>query len=437
MMLIILMPNPQWIAEGPPLKEIVLKTLGKPKSGRTAIVIPAHNEPEQMLAHLSALEKQSTADFDVIAVLSPGFPAEKIAGRRPYGLILLLLKEPLGAAGYYAGEKFALSKTYRTIILADSDAMPLSRMLVERLSEAASSCDDSAFFPYMRRPDSDPKRSGSIHWYGAMNRTVLERSGLTFVPLFFGGVDEELEQRIISSGSRIADVPDLLMDHPLSKYVSLDSGVARTLFDLRNRGKMLYNRHSWSRTPIFYSLNWMSFLDRPDRASRRLEMGLRAMWDLVRADFSVNYWSLDSLDFQYKEVTLSEALSSSKNIVVVGRDREKDSVPGCARFECAMFESLKPSDHFLGLIPIAARCDTMILSVQWSHRFCLPSLLAPNVYMRIGERMYVIQQERHALVRYARFILSSALLVFLGGFYLTLSFFSWLRLRKVSDGYGR
>ena len=430
------MYDPRWLNKGPGLEELAGEVVGMPKSGRTAIIIPAHDDPEEMLAHLSALEKQSTSDFDVILVLSPSFPEERVCGTRPYGVVKILLRDNLGVAGYYAGEIYALSKGYRSIIFADSDSLPVSQDLVEKLSAYAASSESRVFLPSMRSADSMPRRSHSMHWYGAMNRSVLEKTGLTYLPMFFGGEDEEMEQRIMSVGAEFEDVTDLFMDHPLSKPISLPSGLARTLYDLRNRGLLLYHRSSYSRTPLFYAFNSISYMDRADRASRRLGMGLGAIRDMAMWDLSSHYSRMEGLSLPYPESSLDEALSSGKNVVVIGCDEDKDRIPGCGRFESAMLESLRPLDHFFGLIPIAAGCDTLIISVDWKQRFCLPSMLAPNVFLRVGNKTYAVQRGRGVLSRYAGFALSCAVMASLAVAYLPLSFLSWLRVRKSKIGYG-
>jgi hypothetical protein len=449
------MPNPDWRFSAPSLDELIsgVITPGSATSGaaraaatgtggRCAIVIPVHDEAGFLGRHLDALERQTSKDFDVILVHSPGFSTAGLLGGRPYGITALPLKHSLGAGAFYAGQKYALEAGYRTVILADVDAIPVSPALVGRLSGLAASSSGSVFLPGLKTPGRPVCRSASVHWYGAMSSSALLRAGLTYLPIRFGGEDSEFGYRLSASGLRFTYVTDVCMDHPINKPISLEEGFVRTLFELRNSGLLFYRAEVWPKSAAFYGLCSSCFFDSPGRFIRRVGACAGAVLDLAAADLSKNYAGAVPPLPPYPEARLDDALSTGRAVVVSQAPAEEAG----ARFALAMKRnsSLKlsiagpitPHKYFLYLLGLALTNDIVVVWTAWRHRFSPPLLLAKSVYVVAGDKAYEVQRGAGIPARCARFAASMLALCLLGALYLPASFAGWLRLRGAFRRYG-
>jgi GT2 family glycosyltransferase len=440
------MPSNDWLRRGPELDELVASvSVIKTQPGkRCALIMPVHNELGYLKSHLDALKKQTTSDFDVIVVHSPGLDVSWLK-KTPYGMIILSLKEPLGAGAFYAGEKYAFEQGYTAIILADVDALPISPGIVQRLAGLASADKGAVFIP-SRKSLPGTSEGAPIHWYGAMNRSVLEQSGLSYLPLFFGGEDTELMQRMRGSGIRFVRVEDVFMDHPRAKHIRLEQGVARTKYYIRNHGLMMYRHNGWSLTALALAFCSACFFDRLDRFSLRLKWALEAMRDLARLDLSARYVAGEFKLPPYEEVPLDEALSSGKRVraLIAKSNTSKDAAETiamrCSGLGISAEEPLRKSlsvvAYLSRLFRLALQNDTLVMCVGWEWNFSPPLLLVPNLYVSDGERLFAIQRDPNALSRVFRFMVSMSALTVLTLIYLPISFISWLRLRGAFRGYG-
>ena len=171
------------------------------KKNDCAIVIPSANAVELLEDHLSLLAKQTTRDFDVIII-------GEAPNRAPTGLNLIIYKEkyPLGSSGGFGlGRLLAHSLGYDCIMNADIDCFPVSSNLVKKLEDLAKA-EQKMVVPFSApnsrcMPDeSTGKPGGSTGYgtnqYGAVPRSVLERSGFEYFRLFKGAEDHELFERL-------------------------------------------------------------------------------------------------------------------------------------------------------------------------------------------------------------------------------------------------
>jgi hypothetical protein len=407
--------------------------------------MPVHNELDYLKRHLDELKKQTTSDFDVIVAHSPGLDVSWL-GKMPYGLVLLSLKGLVGAGGaYYTGEKYAIEQGYSVIILADVDSIPVSPGIVQRLAGLASSDKGAVFIPSMKRSPKTIKGT-PLHWYGAMNRSVLEKNGLTYLPFFFGAEDTELMQRMIKIGIRFVHVEDVFMDHPSSKPIYLEQGVVRMLYDIRNHGLVLYYPSTWSQIALALAFSSMCFFDRLDRFSLRLRWALEAISDLARLDLSSRYVAGRFKLPPYGEVPLHEALTSGKRTRAliarefISKDAAETLATQCSALGIPIEESLhrgmNPLVYMLRIFRIAIQNDSLVMCMGWQWNFSPPLLLVPNLYVNDGERLFIVQRDPNALSRIFRFAVSMSALTLLTAIYLPVSFISWQRLRGAFRGYG-
>lgn len=198
--------------KGPPHGELIAGRIDKRAGGRrsTAIIIPSYRDPVMLRNHLALLSRQTTYDFDVIAIHGSD---ECIESADPKMSILhITLDRNLGCAGaFYVGQRIALEEGYPKIILADDDCLPESEDLIETLATKLET--EPAASPRIRLRPSDRLCRGVIHHYGAMRREVLESVGLSYLPFFIGGEDFDLMRRMNRKGIRIALVAPVA-SHP-------------------------------------------------------------------------------------------------------------------------------------------------------------------------------------------------------------------------------
>ncbi|MFN7990614.1 MAG: hypothetical protein U0R44_00495 [Candidatus Micrarchaeia archaeon] len=191
------MRKEDWVSTGPGLEALVSHEEDRRRKERAgiALVMPCLGQDGTLRRHLAVLAKQTHQDFDLIIVRGEG----DVPVDQP-GLSILSLFESgrNGSAGaYYIGEKRALRDGYRKIVLADYDCLPLSGTL---LAEFAISTGDLVLPHIIYAPSGDKRRGDVLHHYGCLSREALLKSGLTFLPLYFGGEDYELAWRLRRAG---------------------------------------------------------------------------------------------------------------------------------------------------------------------------------------------------------------------------------------------
>ncbi len=196
---------------GPGLDELVSARQDdrRKKRGKTAIIIPCRKKASFLEEHVRRLGRQDSGDFDVIAVYGEedGFIASE-----GVGMLHLRRAFDFGSAGaFYSGQRCALEEGYENIIMADDDCWPAEDGIVRRLAKALET--HPVVKPKIRFMPSGKRSESVICQYGAMRREVLENVGLTYLPLYSGGEDFDLERRICDGGFRI-EVIDAVATHP-------------------------------------------------------------------------------------------------------------------------------------------------------------------------------------------------------------------------------
>jgi hypothetical protein len=421
---------------------------GKGKNADCAIIIPFSGETECVRAHLRLLESQTEQDFDVILVSSSILPIlDETPGGSRYGTVSIKLKKPLGAGAFYVGEKYAFDKGYKTIILADADAMPNSPELVRRLKTAVAFDNMAVHIPKassVRR--GSPTRS--IHWYGAMHPGVLAKSGFTFLPLYFGGVDDELQSRMQDAGIRVRYLDDVSVSHPLYKPMPLPAATARALNDIRNRAPQFYRipPSLWPVMPVFSAFSMLSFCDNQGRYGERLGLALRALSSMVRGlrqPFSdkgvrLQHYPACRLEDAFSQDGPAKAFALCMEVGESGFPRFQDA---CKRrgIPCEKIffeESGNPISYSLRLLAGPFMSGTLVVFSDWRLFFNPILLLYRRVYLHDGKSTWLVANEGSLIKRIGSLILTTVSFMALAAAYLPASLVSWLRVGKSRLRYG-
>lgn len=170
---------------------------GRGRRNRMAIIIPTKRK-NKIMEHIDILDKQTCRDFDILAVYSKDLEFVDHPG-----ILHIREKKDFGSAGaFYIGEKIALREGYSRIILADDDCFPDSDSLISTLeSQEDGNC---IVLPYRKDAAGGMKNSNDIpHHYGCFSSSLLIKSGLTFLPMYFGGEDLELLYRMKNAGAKV------------------------------------------------------------------------------------------------------------------------------------------------------------------------------------------------------------------------------------------
>jgi len=170
----------------------------------TAIIIPSNRGGALLQKHIAKLESQTLQDFDIIIVY--GMECDFLPTPAWASILHLRRSWDFGSAGSFcAGEMVAVTEGYRKIILADDDCLPVSDDLIAKLSSALDHRHSAKTQIHL------PPRIGPMdtvfHQYGAIRSEVFEEAGYSYLPMYSGCEDLELEQRI---GSRFG--PPMIVD---------------------------------------------------------------------------------------------------------------------------------------------------------------------------------------------------------------------------------
>ncbi|MBU0527959.1 glycosyltransferase [Candidatus Micrarchaeota archaeon] len=185
----------------PKLESIISKKIDRRKGNhaKTAIVIATYQNPEVLKKHLDLLEKQSFKDFDIIIVYGEN---DNFLDGAPEDILHIKEKGRNGCAGaFYIGQKTALDEGYENIISADDDCFPVSETLVEELVRRVQK-ENTIAIPKWRR-DKEKIQHEYVFHYSCIPQKILRKSGLPFYPLFFGGDDVEMIERIKKMGINV------------------------------------------------------------------------------------------------------------------------------------------------------------------------------------------------------------------------------------------
>jgi hypothetical protein len=175
-----------------------------------AIIIPSYNRKQVLENHLDALALQSSHDFDIIIIY--GMEDSFVETPGWSSILHLHRKWDYGSAGaFYAGEKLAVSDGYEKIILADDDCYPVSRDLVAKLGKALDS--HTMAKPKLFLPPKLGKTETVLPQYGALREYAFKELGYSYLPLYSGFEDVELEERVRSRFGP-PEAVDALASHP-------------------------------------------------------------------------------------------------------------------------------------------------------------------------------------------------------------------------------
>lgn len=436
-----------WTVRGPPLSELVAALPDfKPKSD-CVVLLPVHDEAGLLCRHLELLAAQSDAYFDVVVVHSPGLDCGGLRKVYPFALAFIPLRMPLGPAALYVSEKYALELGYRTIIITDVDCLPESPALVRSLRDAVHSGRNSVFLPSLPALKGEKRRNWSINWYGAMDRTVLERGGLAYLPLFFGDTDFEFELRLNRLGFPTRYLEGVFVDHPLSKNLTPSAALQRMLYELRSSAPLMFSYPGAIWASHLYKFGSFSFFDDGRRFAQRIRAAAALFLDLMRLKMGRNP------DFQavsiapYPEARLEDAIAHGrrrKAIIIeehMGPEKAKllAAELGKAGMQCRMISVKNPSSYLVlasEMVRSAVLADTLLLCMHWKRLFNPALTMCPSLYVHDGEKTWAVQVRAGAPLRLLRFGISAAAFSILTAAYMPLAFLAFLRLRGVFAGYG-
>jgi GT2 family glycosyltransferase len=412
-----------------------------------AIILPVHDDAQLLNAHLGLLAKQTTHAFDVIVPHSPGLDVRAVDARHPFGIAFIALKSASAAAGYYAGEKYALTRGYVPIILADIDCMPVSKNLVERLCALAASNVNTIFLPPLVTLKDEQGKNWSLHWYGAMHRSVFEKAGLSYVPFYIGCVDSELELRMLHEGASVRYPDGLLVDHPLIKNRSPAGGIERILYELRNITLFAPHMRFSVWMSYLYNLPAFCFCDSYSRLFVRLRLAFSLFQEIIllRLDRSVPFH--DIVLPPYEQIRLEDAAMAGKKkaAIILGAhmgQRRSASLRRLLESRHVACTVVETADHrsyasiALQMLSSAVCSDTVILCMHWKRYFNPALLLCRNLYLHDGENTWVLAQGSSIPSRIFRFLLSCFICSVLVACYIPLSAFSFLRMGGAPHRYG-
>jgi GT2 family glycosyltransferase len=435
-----------WIRKGPPLHELVSKVSVKGRKGDCALIIAVHDESDVLNRHLDLLLQQSVQDFDVIIVHSPQLDLSKVKLERPFGVTLVSMYSALGPGGaYYAGEKYALRNGYRSLILVDVDCTPLDKGLVQLLRGSAVSEPGSFFLPVMELLRRSETKSRSIHWYGAMDRSVLETAGLTYLPLYLGYEDAELQMRLESAGFRLRYPDGMLMEHPLSKKgVGTAKILERMLYRQRNAVSIIPTYHRPWLTTHAYNLTALSFFDSGERFLFRVRAALSLFRAIARLELNREDAFHELAMPPYRKTALKEALASAKKPAAVIVPEQLGDDRAAALASSFKSEGVRtvivslpyPIPVMSGILHAMPGSDALLLCIPWERSFNPLLLLVPNLYLYDGEDTWIVQHEPNPAVRLFRCAASCFSFACMAAVYSVLALVSFLRTNRAFRRYG-
>jgi GT2 family glycosyltransferase len=432
-----------WIRRGPPLHELVSSVSVKSRKGDCALIIAVHNESDVLDRHLDVLSGQSVLDFDVIIVHSPELELSKVKMERPFGVTTVSLYSALGPGAYYAGEKYALRNGYRSLILVDVDCIPLSAGLVRTLRESALSDKGSFFLPALELLRRSDNQNWSLHWYGAMYRSVLETAGLTYLPLYYGYVDVELRMRLEDAGFRSRCLDSVLVEHPLSKRLGTARTLERTLYWLRNVAPMIPTYRRPFLMTALYTLTSLSFFDSRERFLFRVRAALTLFRAIARLEMNRSSAFHGLAVPSYEKITVAEALASAKKpaaLLVLHHLGEDRAAALAGLFKSKGVRTVSASAYLVpilaGMLRVIPGTDALLLCMQWSRALNPLLLLVPNLYLYDGEDAWIIQREPNIAARIFRCAASCLTFAFMVAVYSALGLFSFLRMHEAFRRYG-
>jgi len=190
------------------------------------IIMPVYNEYTYLFKHLEVLSQQIFQDFDLIVILSnldtSAVVDELKKKELKYGLVVIKRKDDTGSSGgFYAGERYALAKGYKHLIMADVDCFPVDNDVIEKMMAAKEAGWVAPIL--LMREGEHTMRDDILHCYNLLDINIFRKVGLHYPSIYIGGDDYEMELRIKRHGFR-RKLVDVKCEHPLKKYNSFESG---------------------------------------------------------------------------------------------------------------------------------------------------------------------------------------------------------------------
>lgn len=180
--------------------------------------------------HLGDLAKQTFTNFNLLLVLGLPFDDVKLQAhlekkKYPFGIVLAKENERRGCTGgFFEGQKYALEKEYKYIVMADDDYVPIDRTLMESLYKNR---EKGYVVPTVNFVEGEYRKQGfggGPAQYSLFSVEVFKKYGLYYMPLFHGADDAEFVERM---GGRKGFQIQERVEHP---YIA-----GRRLFSLFDR----------------------------------------------------------------------------------------------------------------------------------------------------------------------------------------------------------
>jgi hypothetical protein len=354
-------------------------------------VVPSYHNHRLLEEHLQKLSIQTFRDFDVLVIYGEDDQFINTAG--PVSIVHIRRRWDIGCAGaFYLGESYAISEGYRYIVLADNDCYPESETLLDKIVEGLERND--VVYPPIHVGVKRERIIGPIHQYWGVRREVLERTGLTFLPLYFGGEDFDLMRRIREKGFRISPI-DATATHPAGKPFGLES---QSRLHHYTRGSIIHMLLAGAYAKAFISIfgNLMAavsflLLGNPLVAERCI----RTVWSasdirLFKEEWTVKFPAVAARDDEGGGIepdVMVGVESKTGNVM-----KQMDSLPSWTPAGKTVQLSIR---RLLHVISHARHLGKRMMFVDGCSRFDIPLLLfARSAHLKTADGIYRITRDR-------------------------------------------
>jgi GT2 family glycosyltransferase len=209
----------------------------------TCIIIPTFNKYNIVKKHIALLENQTYKKFDIVIVDSgKSNDHVQLQNLNQKNLYVLYFKKDLGGSGsFYEGLKFCCSKGYKYMVLADNDALPISRNLVYKLiynlklnGTACVPTNINESFIYRQHRKNIPISEYAFH-YVTISKEMVKKVGLPRKDLFIFFDDVDYTRRI-SQKFGLVKLNNVFYSHPFGIHVFIEKVLfkPRIYYNIRN-----------------------------------------------------------------------------------------------------------------------------------------------------------------------------------------------------------
>ncbi len=228
----------------------------------------------------------------------------------------------VGPAGtFFVGEKFAYDAGYKYIIIADDDAFPESKKLIE---VAVKTLEKDTAASVVISSQINNTKTYDIAQLSVIRREVFEKIGFTFAPIFRVGEDVDFTRRVRLAGFKIVHSPELYRHPPM-----FISGLSprQTYYLIRNHcfGSCSNINKITSPTVIFPLLLigyfWVHLLEKRSGFRRAIQLALS---DFIHLNFGpvcaeANVSQSHCLNRTISGEQLAEAPANTNNYTLIAR----------------------------------------------------------------------------------------------------------------------